>query len=132
MATTSFRHMDQFNSDNETIAAYLERIELYFYSNEIPEDKKIAVFLSVIGGENLLTLEKLSDKNYTTLVVDTLRKHFEPKKVAIDERFHFHPWNQAPGESITEHVTVLRRLTTDCNFRAHSFLIADHMKKQFS
>ena len=45
-----------------------------------------------------------------------LKKHFEPKKVVIAERFNFHRRNQVPDESIVEYVAKLCKLTTNCDF----------------
>ena len=45
-----------------------------------------------------------------------LKKHFEPKKVIIAERFSFHRRNQAPDESIAVYVAELRKLTINCDF----------------
>jgi len=41
--------MEKFQPENESISAYLERIEMYFSANAVEEDKQVAVFLSVIG-----------------------------------------------------------------------------------
>ena len=38
MATAVFGLMERFNSDNEGIQAYLERVELYFVANEVGEE----------------------------------------------------------------------------------------------
>ena len=38
MATAVFGQMERFNSDNEGIQPYLERVELYFVANEVGED----------------------------------------------------------------------------------------------
>ena len=45
-----------------------------------------------------------------------LRNHFDSKPLVIAERFHFHRWDQAPGKSISNYVTELRRLATHCDF----------------
>ena len=50
------------------IESYLERIELFFTANGIAEEKKVAVFLSVIGSKtytilrSLVALARLSEK----------------------------------------------------------------------
>ena len=44
-----FGHLETFNPDSETIVAYLERVELFLQANAVAEEKKVAVFLSVIG-----------------------------------------------------------------------------------
>ena len=37
---TSFGHIDKFCPENESIEAYLERIELYFNANKVDDDKR--------------------------------------------------------------------------------------------
>ena len=121
MATASFGRMDEFLPENESVTAYLERIELYLAANDIAEAKRVPVFLSVIVGKtytllrNLLAPDKPSTKTYANLV-ETLRKHFEPKKLVIAERFQFHKKNQAVGETISDYVAELRRLSLNCEF----------------
>ena len=100
---------------------YLEHVELFFAANGIKDEKKVAVFLSVIGPKNyallrdLLAPDKPQQKSLAVLF-ETLRKHFEPKPVIIAERFRFHRRDQASGESIVEYLAELRRLATHCQF----------------
>ena len=44
---TSYGHIDEFRSENESIEAYLERIDIYFKANDIRDEKKVSIFLSV-------------------------------------------------------------------------------------
>ena len=95
--------MEPFNPDNGSIAVYLERMELYLSANCVPETKQVPIFLNLIGGDtyellcNLLAPDKLAETSLVSLY-ETLRKQFEPKKVMIAERFHFHRRQQAAGE----------------------------------
>ena len=88
-------HIGKFDSADESISAYLERVELFFAANDIEDPKQVAVFLSVIGPKNyallhdLLAPVKPQEKSLAALF-ETLRKHFEPKPVIIAERFRFH------------------------------------------
>ena len=122
--TLSFGNMDSFNPDNETISAYLERFDLFIQANGIADEKKVPVFLSVLGGKtysllrNLLSPALPKDKNFAELVTE-LKNHFKPKKVVIVERFNFYRRNQQVGESIATYVAELQRLATDCAFNAH-------------
>ena len=116
--------MDTFNLDNETISAYLERFDLFIQANGVADEKKVPVFLSVLGGKtysllrNLLSPALPKDKTFAELVTE-LKSHFEPKKVVIVERFNFYRRNQQVGETIATYVAELRRLATDCAFNAH-------------
>ena len=51
--------------------------------------------------------------------MDVLKAHFEPKHIVIAERFHFHRRAQAKGESISDYLAELRRLSTHCEFGAY-------------
>ena len=57
-----------------------------------------------------------------------LKKHFEPKRVVIAERFHFHKRNQAMGESIADYDAAFRRLATHCKFGNH---LEDALRNRF-
>ena len=73
----------------------------------------------VIGGKTYTLLRSLlsptlpPDRLYDD-IMDTLKKHYEPKLLAITERFHFHQWNQATGVSIADYVAELSRLSAHC------------------
>ena len=125
MATVG--HIEAFNSDNERITTYLERVELFFVANEVKEDKQVATLLSVIGSKtyallsDLLAPIKPADKPLKDLK-EALQTHFEPKPVVIAERFHFHRRNQEPGETVAEYEAELRRLASSCKFEIASFV----------
>ena len=121
---TSYGHIDEFRSENESIEAYLERIDIYFKANDIRDEKKMSIFLSVLGGKaysvlrDLLGPVKPQEKPFGELKSE-LKRHFQPKKIVIAERFHFHRRNQAPEESVADFIAQLRRLATHCQFGDH-------------
>jgi len=47
---------------------------------------------------------------------EILQKHFEPPLNVISKRFRFHQRDQGSGESVTEFLAELRRLSTNCQF----------------
>ena len=87
--------LDPFQSESETITACLEQEELFFQANEVTTEKKVAVFLSVIGGKtytllrNLTAPVKPSEKMLADLK-SVLKKAFEPTTIVIAERHYFH------------------------------------------
>ena len=125
MALT-FGQIQEFSPENKTIGAYLEHVELYSQANGVAERRRVAAFLSIIGGKNytllrnILSPEKPSEKSLEDLFA-SLKKHssFAPKRVVIAERFCFSRREQAVGETIAEYESELRRLTTHCQFEAH-------------
>ncbi len=117
----TYGQLTEFSPEAETIAAYLERVELFFTANSIGEDKKVALFLSVIGAKtysllrDLLSPEKPQDKPLPVLF-KKLKDHYEPKPLVIAERFCFHRRDQGASESIAEYTAELRRLAIHCEF----------------
>ena len=121
MASNTIGSITEFNSGNEKIGAYLERVQLFFEANGIKDDKQVPVFLTVIGSttyallSNLVSPDKPKEKSFQQLA-EVLRRHFDPKPLVIAERFHFHRREQASGVSINDYVAELRRLATHCDF----------------
>ena len=57
--------VNEFIPEKETISAYLERVDMFFLANDINEDKKVPVLLSVLGAtllRNLVTPDAPKDK----------------------------------------------------------------------
>ena len=113
MATrTNIGQIQQFHPDSESFAAYVERVEHFLMANDIPAEKEVPIFLSVVGGttyqllHNLLVPASPKDKSFKE-IVDTLKVHFEPKPLVIAEKFHFHCRNQNSEESVAMYVAEL-------------------------
>ena len=62
--TSLVGRFNEFNPDSERFSTYVDRLQLYFDANSIADDKKVPVFLTVIG-----------NKNYSIL-----NDHFAPDK----------------------------------------------------
>ena len=56
---SSYGRIKEFRPEEETIESYLEHIELFFTANEIATEKKVAVFLSVVGSKTYAILRSL-------------------------------------------------------------------------
>ena len=90
---------------------------LYFDANLVPQDKKVAVFLTVIGAGNQalpsdhFAPDKPKDKSLDELI-GVLKGHFEPEPIVTAERFQFHKRDQRCGEIIATFVAELRSLAT--------------------
>jgi len=108
--------IDPFTStDADDWSSYLARLEQYFKANKINDDRKKAVFLTVMGETTFRLLQTLiapatvDDKTLPQLR-DVLTKHFTPKRLIIAERFKFWKRNQQASESFSEYAAELRRL----------------------
>ena len=51
MATAPIGKIQEFQPDSESWTSYVERIKLYFTTNDIANAKRVPVFLSVIGAK---------------------------------------------------------------------------------
>ena len=119
---TTFGKLQEFCPEEVQFSAYMERANIYFVANDIPEAKQVPVFLNAVGRTTYGLLRNLlspADPITKTLkeITDTLKQHFEPKPLIVVERYHFHERNQAPEESIAQYVAELCRLAAKCKFR---------------
>ena len=115
--------LSEFVEGKENFVNYVERLDQYFEANDIEDEKKMAVFLSVIGPgaygilRNLVQPGLPKDKTYNELV-KALTDHYMPKPLIISERFKFHKRNQKEGETVAAYVVELKKLTIYCEFGA--------------
>ena len=113
MASNTIRCITKFNSYNEKIVAYLERVQLFFTTNGNREEKQVPILLTVIGSttyaslSNLVAPDKHKDKSFCDLS-EVLRRHFDLRPLVTAKRFHFHHRDQAPDKSISNYVAELR------------------------
>lgn len=86
-------NIEPFNPQQSDITAYMERIEQLFICNGIEDTKKVALFLTLIGGEAYDVLKDLlspalpSEKTYSALKT-VLINHYGPKRLVIAERYN--------------------------------------------
>lgn len=116
--------LPEFQLRKGSFTAFVERVEFFLSANGVAEEKHAVVLLSAIGEETYAILRNLlapalpKSKTFAQ-IVETLKGHFEPRRLVIAERFRFHRRNQLPDESVAEFVAELRRLTVDCEFKEH-------------
>ena len=78
---TTFGQIAEFQPDVESFETYEERIRLFLRANEIPDERAVAVVLSVIGAanfsllHNLLSPDKPSEKSVDEILA-VLKGHF--------------------------------------------------------
>ena len=116
----------EFQPGTEELATYLERVELFFEANEVPEEKQVPIFLNVVGAptygllRSLLAPTKPKEKSLAQ-IISVLKSHYEPKRNVVAERYKFHKRNQQAGlgESVAMYVAELRRLAARCSFGSH-------------
>ena len=91
---------------------YTERMDQYILGNNIIDgQKKVAVFLTVIGGETCETvIQSLPD------LVNILKTHLNHTPIVIAERHKFYERCQKEDENLSEYISSLQKLTEHCNF----------------
>ena len=117
LATT----IEPFNESLEDFETYVTRVKMFFVVNDVVEEKKVPLFLTLIGAKYFtLTKNLLSPKSPETCkleaIIAALNTHFKPKTIEIYERYKFYSRNQKPSESIQEYVAELKALAHSCNF----------------
>jgi len=116
-------NIGHFDEKSEKFSDYADRLEAYVVANEIDNDKKVNVFLAVIGPDAYKLLKNLCDpenpntKTYTGLS-QLLQGHFEPAPIVIAERHKFWTACQEESESVPEFVARLKKLASTCSFGA--------------
>ena len=111
-----------FQEGQEDWTCYCERLEQFFQANGIDDEgKRRAVLLSVCGGSvyqlirNLVAPGKPADKSFSELVT-LVRTHFRPSPSVTVQRYNFNSRSQRDGESVSQFVAELRRLSEHCDF----------------
>ena len=114
--------LGEFNPEKETWTSYTERIDEYFLANDVESpEKQRAILLSVCGAStyqkirDLLAPEKPKSKSFTE-IVKLVQDHHQPPPSFIVQRFNFNMTNQKEGESISDFIANLRRISEHCKY----------------
>ncbi|XP_058053524.1 uncharacterized protein LOC131205446 [Anopheles bellator] len=111
----------EFDGFADDWAVYQERLEQFFEVNDIPETKRTALLISVVGTDSYKTLRDLCHpvlpKNRTfEELCELLRKQYSPQVAVFRERTTFYNSRQEPGENVTQWYGRLKKLSVDCRF----------------
>ena len=122
--TSYFGRMDAFDLKVEEWSTYVERLEMFFMVNNVPDGKKAASLLTLIGGlmyallKSLTTPTKPMELSFKE-IVEIMGRHLTPKPIVIAERYKFHKYHQEEGQSIREFLAKLQKLAETCEFRGY-------------
>ena len=95
-------NLEPFDPEADNWLAYTEGLEQFFAVNSVPDEKKAATLLTVIGKKaydllrNLLAPDKPATIGYDSLV-QTMKTHLDPQPLIIAQRFKFHQRSQKSG-----------------------------------
>lgn len=101
--------------------SYEDRINQFFVVNNIKEDKKTALFITISGEamyeilKSLTHPEKPSTKPYADLI-KLVQGHFTPKRNKRAERYRFYKAAQETSETLSEFIIRLKSLAQTCKF----------------
>lgn len=113
--------ISEYNNELDDWNVYYERLEQFFEVNEVPEEKRSAFLISVIGADAYKSLRDLChpflprDKSFEYLC-ELLRKQFTPQIAIFRERVKFYNARQEGHENVTQWYGRLKRLSVDCKF----------------
>uniref|UniRef100_A0A5S6QNL9 RNA-directed DNA polymerase n=1 Tax=Trichuris muris TaxID=70415 RepID=A0A5S6QNL9_TRIMR len=113
--------------------SFEERLDFFFTAQDIKDDEhKSAVLLTAVCERTFDLLRSLAQpkglKDYTfPQLMEKLRVNFCPSSNEILERFHFHSRTQKEGETVSDFVTDLRRLSAKCNFLDLDNMLRDRL-----
>ena len=91
----------EFDEVKEDWLSHAERMEQYFIANDIKEEKRRAILLSVCGPslcqltKDLVASGKPSERSFEQCV-ELIDTHKNPRMSTIVQRFHFHSRAQGP------------------------------------
>ena len=118
-AMNSIGKLEEFYETHGDWTAYIERVEQYFLANDVDDEKKVPVLLTVIGGKTYSLLRTLTSPDKpSTKPLAILQGHLSPKPLLIAERFRFHKRDQREDENINTYVAEIKKLSEHCEFGA--------------
>lgn len=109
------------------VESYFKRYDLFCKVQKTAEDMKVPLLLASIGGEAFGKLEDLVTPNEVTeCTYQDIRKaltdHFKPKPLTAMERHKFRERIQEDGETFSEYVAALKKLSKDCGYQTNERL----------
>ncbi|KAK8780204.1 hypothetical protein V5799_018456 [Amblyomma americanum] len=115
--------MPEFNPRSDNKKSYFERFENFVALNEVPEAKKLRLFLNVVGGTVYEELQKIlvpdSPTRKTCAEIQKAPEHrFSPEYSVIAEGCKFNKRKQQEGECVKDFMTELKHLARNCEFKA--------------
>ncbi|XP_055838569.1 uncharacterized protein K02A2.6-like [Episyrphus balteatus] len=133
-------HFEQYNENEEPFNNYIKRLENYLALRSLTDaTKKRQVLINCIGAKyyqllsNLTAPEEPDAKTYDELVV-LLKNHLSPKPNEITEQHKFLLRLQHEGESISNYMAELKKLSAYCNFTCEACkksTLSTHLRSQF-
>ncbi|XP_044752905.1 uncharacterized protein LOC123312508 [Coccinella septempunctata] len=112
-------------------ATWIQKFELYMLAavdTNASEEKKVAIFLNLIGDAGLEIFNTLKLKISSAKLEDVkaaFKKYCEPKKNVVFDRFKFLSCTQKDGQSITSFITEIKTLVKNCEYTNEDEMVRD-------
>lgn len=114
-------NIPEFYCNNDDWNVYAERLDQFFAVNDIPDEKRSALLISVVGNEAYKTLRDLchpalpKNKPFEELC-ELLHKQYAPQVSLFRERIKFYKATQESYESVSQWYGRMKTLSIDCKF----------------
>ena len=121
MAQGFIGNIGEFDSSKELFENYSKRIKLWMTVNKIEDNAKVNVFLALIGPKsfelitNMCAPDDPTTKSYDDLV-KLLSDYYRVPRNPITERMELRKRVQQPGESVSNYVVELKRMSRYCEY----------------
>ena len=78
-----FGQIQEFDPSSKLFTVYMEKVNLFFMANNVPDEKKAPLFLTIVGKPTYALIRDLiqpsSPVNKTLQdIMDVLKKHYQP------------------------------------------------------
>ena len=110
-----------FNPSTESWALYTERLNYYFLANDIKDEKKHFILLTVCGPQTFQLLRSLvQPRKLEELILpqltEHLAQHYDPAPSQIMKHLKFHTHERGPSETVAAYVAELKAIASHCKF----------------
>lgn len=112
---------------------YQERLMQYFVANQVAQERRVAVLITLIGQEPYKILKDLCDpvlpeiKSFEELC-EILKKQFAPRISTFKERIEFYELKQTEKETVNEWFARIKSKASNCKFGPQ---LDDYTKDKF-
>ncbi|XP_061714478.1 uncharacterized protein LOC133522999 isoform X2 [Cydia pomonella] len=113
--------VEPFDIHKGSWEAYKDRVEQYFVVNDVKEDRKVPLLITLMGAEayellvTLCTPAKPSTLKYDQ-IQQLLADHLQPTPSVLAERYKFRQRKQTKSESVADYLADLKKLSRFCDF----------------
>ncbi|XP_052751530.1 uncharacterized protein K02A2.6-like [Galleria mellonella] len=125
--------IEPFDLHTKQWNAYVRRVKQFLLCNEIKENLKVAILITLVGEPtynlmcDLCAPANPEDKTFTELE-KIVADHLEPQRSVIAERHVFRLRRQSIGESLSGYLQKIKHLATTCNFGS---MLEENLRDQF-